>query len=185
GREMDTAGDGFFATFTSQANAIRCAAAIVSAVQVLGIDVRAALHVGEAEFVGRKLGGMAVHIGARVLSQAGAAQVLVTSVLKDLVPGGGFEFEDLGTRTLKGVPGEWRLYRVRSVGQPPVMPLAPEIAAERRAAIEPPPMWRRRYVPIAAAAVLAAAVIIVIVVLAARGGAPAPTPSYRAAAPVA
>jgi class 3 adenylate cyclase/DNA-binding beta-propeller fold protein YncE len=186
GREIDTAGDGFFATFTSQANAIRCAAAIVAAVQVLGIDVRAGLHVGEAEYVGRKLGGMAVHIGARVLSNAGPAEVLITSILRELVPGAGFEFEDRGTHSLKGVPGQWHLYRVTSVGQPPVRPLDAEVAAERRAAIEPPPMWRRRYVPMAtAAAVLLAVVVAIVTIAGGAGGRPAPGPTHRASAPLA
>jgi class 3 adenylate cyclase len=112
GREIDTAGDGFFATFDGPARAVRCARAIVDAVRELGLDVRAGLHTGEVELVDGKVGGIAVHIGARVASQAGPGEVLVSSTVKDLVVGSGLRFRDRGTTELKGVPGEWRLYAV-------------------------------------------------------------------------
>jgi class 3 adenylate cyclase len=112
GTEVDTAGDGFFATFDGPARAIRCARAISENVRPLGIEVRAGLHTGECEIIGEKVGGIAVHIGARVLSKAEANQVMVSSTVKDLVAGSGIQFEDRGMHMLKGIPGEWHLYRV-------------------------------------------------------------------------
>jgi class 3 adenylate cyclase len=112
GREVDTAGDGFFATFDGPARAIRCAGAAVEAVRDLGIEIRAGLHTGECEVVDGKVGGIAVHIGARVAAEAGPSEVLVSSTVKDLVAGSGLEFTDRGAAELKGVPGEWRLYAV-------------------------------------------------------------------------
>jgi class 3 adenylate cyclase len=114
GREIDTAGDGFFATFDGPARAIRCAAAIRESAARLGLDVRAGLHTGEVELMGEKVGGVAVHIGARVAGEAGPGEVLVSSTVKDLVAGSGIEFEDRGSRALKGVPGEWRLFAAAS-----------------------------------------------------------------------
>jgi class 3 adenylate cyclase len=112
GREIDTAGDGFLAAFDGPARAIQCAREIVKGVRPLGIDVRAGLHTGECETLGRKLGGIAVHIGARVSGQAGPGEVLVSSTVKDLVAGSGIQFEDRGAHTLKGVPGTWNLFAV-------------------------------------------------------------------------
>jgi class 3 adenylate cyclase len=112
GRELDTAGDGFFAAFDGPIRAIKCARTIGSSVRELGLDVRAGLHTGECEVVDDKLGGIAVNIGARVAAQARAGEVLVTSTVKDLVAGSGLAFEDRGGTELKGVPGEWRLYAV-------------------------------------------------------------------------
>ncbi len=112
GREVDTAGDGFFATFDGPARAIRCAQAIVEEVQPMGIEVRAGLHTGECEIVDGKVGGMAVNIGARVGAAAQPSEVLVSQTVKDLVVGSGLEFEDRGERELKGVADRWRLYRV-------------------------------------------------------------------------
>jgi class 3 adenylate cyclase/pimeloyl-ACP methyl ester carboxylesterase len=112
---VDTAGDGLFATFDGPARAIRCAAALGAALQELGIGIRAGLHTGEVEAQGDKLSGMAVHIGARVMSHAGAGEVLVSGTTKDLVAGSGITFEARGSHALKGVPGEWALYRA-SVG---------------------------------------------------------------------
>jgi pimeloyl-ACP methyl ester carboxylesterase len=112
GREVDTAGDGFFAAFDGPARAIRCAEAITGGVRSLGIEIRAGLHTGECEVIGEKVGGIAVHIGARVASLARAGEVLVSNTVKDLVAGSGLGFEERGTHTLKGVPGEWRLYAV-------------------------------------------------------------------------
>ena len=110
GSEVDTAGDGFFASFDGPARAVRCAKAIVEGVHELGIDVRSGLHTGECELVDGKISGIAVHTGARVAAQAGAGEVLVSSTVKDLVAGSGLEFDDRGVHELKGIPGEWRLY---------------------------------------------------------------------------
>ncbi|HKX48249.1 MAG TPA: adenylate/guanylate cyclase domain-containing protein [Gaiellaceae bacterium] len=110
GREVDTAGDGFFATFDGPARAIRCARSIVESVRPLGLEVRAGLHTGEVELADAKVAGIAVNIGARVAAQAHAGEVLVSGTVKDLVAGSGLEFEDRGVATLKGIPGEWRLF---------------------------------------------------------------------------
>jgi class 3 adenylate cyclase/pimeloyl-ACP methyl ester carboxylesterase len=114
GREVSTSGDGFLAMFDGPQRAIRCAMAIRDAVQSLGIEVRAGLHTGECEVRGDDIGGIAVHIGARVSALAGANDVLVSSTLRDLVIGSGLEFDDRGAHELKGVPGEWRLFAVAS-----------------------------------------------------------------------
>ena len=113
GREVDTAGDGFLAAFDGPARAIRCAQAVERASETLGLPVRAGVHTGECEQVNGDLRGIAVHIGARIASLAGAGEVLASGTVKDLVAGSGLEFEDLGTRELKGVPGEQRVFRVR------------------------------------------------------------------------
>jgi pimeloyl-ACP methyl ester carboxylesterase len=112
GVEVDTAGDGFFATFDGPARAVRCARSIVDAVAPLGIEVRAGVHTGEVETIDGKVGGMAVVIGARVGASAGPSEVLVSQTVKDLVAGSGLAFEDAGEHELKGVPDRWRLYRV-------------------------------------------------------------------------
>jgi pimeloyl-ACP methyl ester carboxylesterase/class 3 adenylate cyclase len=114
GCEVDTAGDGMFATFDGPARAIRCAVSIRQQAKALGIDVRAGVHTGEVETIGEKPGGLAVHIGARVMGSAGPGEVLVSSTVKDLVAGSGLQFEDRGVHTLKGVPGEWRLFKTVS-----------------------------------------------------------------------
>ncbi len=110
GREIDTAGDGFFATFDGPARAVRCAQAIGSALQPLGLQVRAGLHTGECEIMGDKITGIAVNISARVAALAGAGEVLVSSTVKDLVSGSGLNFAEHGSHTLKGIPGDWRLF---------------------------------------------------------------------------
>lgn len=112
GREIDTAGDGFLATFDGPARAIRCARAIADAVRALGIQIRAGLHTGECEIMGEGIGGMAVHIGARISAMANAGEVLVSSTVKDLVAGSGLAFEARGRQQLKGVPGEWATFSV-------------------------------------------------------------------------
>jgi class 3 adenylate cyclase len=112
GREIDTAGDGFLATFDGPARGVRCARAVSEAVRPLGIEVRAGLHTGEIEIRGDRVSGLAVHIGARVATAAGPGEVLVSSTVKDLVAGSGLHFQDRGLQTLKGVPGEWHLYAV-------------------------------------------------------------------------
>jgi class 3 adenylate cyclase len=114
GREVSTSGDSFLAMFDGPQRAIRCAMAIRDAVQALGIEVRAGLHTGECEVRGDDIGGIAVHIGARVSALAGANDVLVSGTLRDLVIGSGLEFEERGAHELKGVPGEWHLFAVAS-----------------------------------------------------------------------
>ncbi len=110
GREVNTAGDGFVATFSSPSAAIACADAIVDAVHVLGIEVRVGIHAGEVEVRGADVAGMAVHIGARVAALAGPSEVLVSSTVRDIVTGSRHRFGDRGETALKGVPGQWRLY---------------------------------------------------------------------------
>jgi class 3 adenylate cyclase len=112
GMEIDTAGDGFFASFDGPARAIRCACAISEGVRELGIEIRAGLHTGECERIDNKVGGIAVNIGARVASNAHAGEVLVSSTVKDLVAGSGIQFAERGATELKGIPGEWRLFAV-------------------------------------------------------------------------
>jgi class 3 adenylate cyclase len=114
GREVGTAGDSFLASFDGPQRAIRCAIAIRDAVKPLGIEVRAGLHTGECEVRGDDIGGIAVHIGARVSALARPNEVLVSSTLRDLVIGSGLEFEARGAYELKGVPGEWHLFAVAS-----------------------------------------------------------------------
>jgi class 3 adenylate cyclase/alpha-beta hydrolase superfamily lysophospholipase len=110
GREVDTAGDGFLATFDGPARAVRCAAAIREAVAGVGIAIRVALHAGECELIGGRVAGIAVHLGARILALAGPGDVLVSTTVKDLVAGSGLCFADRGVHTLKGVPGQWHLF---------------------------------------------------------------------------
>ena len=112
GREIDTAGDGLFAAFDGPARAIRCACRIRDEVRPLGIDVRSGLHAGECEVVGEKIGGIAVHIGARVAATAEPGEVLVSNTVKDLVAGSGIGLKSRGTHVLRGVPGEWPLFVV-------------------------------------------------------------------------
>jgi len=112
GTEIDTAGDGFFAAFDSPASAIKCSREVLGSVREIGVDLRIGLHTGECDVVGDKLRGIAVHIGARVASNAGAGEILVSQTVKDLVAGSGIEFQDRGSHELKGVPGEWGLYSV-------------------------------------------------------------------------
>jgi class 3 adenylate cyclase len=114
GVEVDTAGDGFFASFDGPARAIRCACDITRAVDDLGMHVRAGLHTGECQVVDGKIGGIAVHIGARVAAQAGAGEVLVSGTVRDLVAGSGITFADRGVHPLKGL-GDWPLYAVTAV----------------------------------------------------------------------
>jgi class 3 adenylate cyclase len=113
GREIDTAGDGFFASFDGPARAIRCACAVSDAVRELELEIRAGLHTGEVELGPDRPRGITVHIGARVAALAAPGEVLVSSTVKDLVAGSGLEFEERGTVELRGVPGEWRLFAVR------------------------------------------------------------------------
>ena len=110
GREVKTTGDGFLATFDGPARGVRCACAIAEEIKPLGIEVRAGLHTGECEMMGDDVGGIAVHIGARVAALAGAGEVLVSSTVKDLVAGSGLRFGARGSQTLKGIPGEWQIF---------------------------------------------------------------------------
>jgi pimeloyl-ACP methyl ester carboxylesterase len=112
GREVDNPGDGFLATFDGPGRAIACAMAIIETVRTLGIDVRAGLHTGEIEAMGAQIGGIAVHIGARVAARAQPGQVLVSRTVVDLVAGSGVTFDDEGEHELKGIPGTWRLFAV-------------------------------------------------------------------------
>ena len=109
---MKSTGDGVLATFDGPARAVRAAESIGESLRYLGVDIRAGLHTGEVEVLGEDVGGLAVHIGARVMSKARAGEVLVSSTVKDLVVGSGISFEERGEHELKGVPGEWRLFAV-------------------------------------------------------------------------
>jgi class 3 adenylate cyclase len=110
GKETNTTGDSFLATFDGPARAVRCALAIALAVRQLGIEVRAGVHTGECEFMGDNVGGIAVHTGARIMAEADPGGVLVSGTVKDLVSGSGINFLDHGAHQLKGIPGEWRLF---------------------------------------------------------------------------
>ncbi|MGH2596917.1 MAG: adenylate/guanylate cyclase domain-containing protein [Actinomycetota bacterium] len=157
GREIDNAGDGFFAAFDDQVDAIRCACAVSDDVRELGIDIRAGCHVGQAEIIGKKLGGLTVHAGARVMSLADPCEVLVSRTLKDLVPASGFGFTDRGVHELKGIEGAWHLFAVSTVdGAPRLGPLDPEEARRLLEAIEPLPLQQRRWGKIVIAVVAAA-----------------------------
>jgi len=114
GKETNTTGDGFLATFDGPARAVRCALAIALAVRQLGIEVRAGVHTGECELMGDNVGGIAVHTGARIMAKAEPGGVLVSGTVKDLASGSGINFQDHGVHQLKGIPDEWRLFSVRS-----------------------------------------------------------------------
>ena len=114
GREVSTTGDGFFATFDRPISGVRCALAMVEAIGSIGLQVRAGVHTGEVEVRGADLGGLAVHIGARVMGRADPGEVLVSSTVKELLAGSGLAFEDRGQHELKGVPDTWHLYGVKS-----------------------------------------------------------------------
>jgi class 3 adenylate cyclase len=116
GREIDIAGDGFFATFEMPVNGIRCACAISEAVRKLNITIRAGLHLGECEVIRNAVRGITVHIGARVVAKAEAGKVLVSSTIKDAVAGANLRFKNVGSYTLKGIPGNWNLFSVEEVG---------------------------------------------------------------------
>ena len=123
GKEIRSTGDGFFATFDGPARAIACAHGAVNAVGELGLEIRAGIHTGEVELVGGKVEGIAVHIGARIAAEAQPCEVLVSSIVRDLAAGSGIDFQERGVRSLKGVPGEWRLFAAR-LGERPRLGLA-------------------------------------------------------------
>ena len=160
GHEQDTTGDGFFATFTEPAQALRCAAAITTAVQELGLDVRTGVHSGECDEVDGKVSGIAVHIAARIMALAGAAEVFTTGTTSDLVVGSSATFDDLGTRELKGVDGPWRVCKLRSIEVELPPPLDPDTAAARLSTIAAH-AERRRWRPVAAVAIGAALAAVV------------------------
>jgi pimeloyl-ACP methyl ester carboxylesterase/class 3 adenylate cyclase len=139
GREVKTMGDGFLATFDGPARAIRCACAIAERSASEGVEIRAGVHTGECELIGEDVGGMAVHIGARVSAQASPGEVLVSGTVKDLVVGSGIEFLDRGSHELKGVPGEWRLLAVANH-----RPRAAAASTDRRDDVAPNAEIRRR-----------------------------------------
>ncbi len=156
GREIDTAGDGFFCAFDQPAQAVRAADAILTGTAKQGLKLRAGLHTGECERIGAKIGGVAVHIAARVMAAAQPTEILVSSTVRDLVPGSGLEFADRGTRELKGVPGEWHLYSL-------VRPEPDATAADPRTALaaeaEPRPRSSRPALIVAAFALAALIVV--------------------------
>jgi class 3 adenylate cyclase len=139
GREVKTMGDGFLATFDGPARAIRCASTIADRSSSEGVEIRAGVHTGECELIGEDVGGMAVHIGARVAAHASPGEVLVSSAVKDLVVGSGIDFDDRGRHELKGVPGEWRLLAVADHRQP-----SPQVAEGPRDNVAPNAEMHRR-----------------------------------------
>jgi class 3 adenylate cyclase/tetratricopeptide (TPR) repeat protein len=122
GRELNMTGDGFLATFDVPERALRCACSIRAALRALELEIRSGLHTGEVEVMDKTVGGLGVHIGARVGAKAAAGEILVSSTVRDMVTGSGFEFEDRGRQVLKGIPGEWQLYAV--AGEPLRLPVA-------------------------------------------------------------
>jgi YVTN family beta-propeller protein len=163
GREIDTAGDGFFATFEQPSEAIACALEVIDRLRPLGIDIRAGVHMGEVEVVGPKVSGITVHVGARVMAKAEAGQVLASSTVRDLMPGADVTFSDEGVHELKGVASQVHLYAVRH-DVPPQESIAPITPEEER-------IGRTRVVLLAAAIVaVAAGTSILVVALQRRDG---------------
>ena len=166
GHEEDRAGDGFFATFREPARAIACACALTEAVRALGVEIRAGVHTGETERVDGKTQGIAVVIGARVMSLGGPGQVLVTSTTKELATGSGFSFDDVGGHQLKGVHGTWQVWAVTSIDAQPLSPPLPvSEAARRRDDIRSEPPRRRRLPVVVAGLALVVAVVVGAVLL--------------------
>ncbi|MCD6023072.1 MAG: hydrolase [Actinomycetia bacterium] len=169
GREIDTAGDGFFVIFERPADAIRCAVAAVEAVRALGIEIRAGVSFGELDRSGQKPSGLVVNTAARVMAVAGSSEVLVPVSVKEIVSGVGISFSEHGTHHLKGLDEEFRLFRVTEVdGAPTAPPLDSEAAAERRREIFP---TGRRRMPLLAGAAAGALALVVVGVLMFTGGA--------------
>ena len=171
GKELDTAGDGFYASFTEPASAIRCACAASESVRELGIEIRTGVHFGECEQVGDKLGGMAVVVGARVMSLGGAGDVLLTASTSDLVAGAGLAFQDRGTHSLKGVDGRWHVLAVSEVdGAPRSRPAEPEEVEQRLGEIQPSAPRSRTWQVVATVAAFVVLAALVAVPLARRAG---------------
>jgi YVTN family beta-propeller protein len=171
GREIDTAGDGFFATFDQPSDAIECALTVGRQLHANGIEIRAGVHMGEVNVTGRNVGGIAVHVGARVMSKAGAGEVLVSNTVRDLLTGSDLRFDDRGFQDLKGVEASMHLYAVAPPGTH---------VEESLPALAHPPEERRRRAPVAWAAVgiaALAAAVIAVVALTSGGGASAYTPA--------
>lgn len=178
GRELDTAGDGFFASFPEPASAIACACAAADAVRELGIEIRSGVHFGECERAEKKLAGITVVVGVRIAALGGAGDVLVSSTTAELARGAGFGFADRGMQVLKGVEGEWRVAAVTSVeGQPRAAPGEADEARARREALVAGGGRRPLRAPIIAAATVAAVVAVALgVVLSQPGQAQVPGP---------
>jgi YVTN family beta-propeller protein len=162
GHEVDTAGDGFFATFDQPTRAIACAKELVTGLRHMGIEIRAGIHMGEVEVIGAKVGGIAVHIGSRVMSKAQPGEVLVSSTVRDLMSGSETRFEDRGLQELKGVPAQWHLFAVEPEAAPETV--------EEGAAPEAEAQGRRSTPLIVVASLAVVAIAAVAVVLATRGG---------------
>ena len=156
GKEIDTAGDGFFASFDQPAQAVKAADAMLDDAARLGLTLRAGVHTGEAETIGTKVGGIAVHIASRVMAVASEGGVVVSNTVRELVAGSGLEFADAGLHTLKGVPGEWHLY---TLVRPNAVPVA-AIDAQGLSALVDQPRRRRRLV--IAGAVIAVVILAVV-----------------------
>jgi class 3 adenylate cyclase len=173
GREIDTAGDGFFATFEQPMEAIACAAWARDALADLSLAIRAGIHVGEAEVMGDKVGGMTVHVASRVREAAGPGEILVTGTVRDITLGGDVTFTERGSHALKGVPGEWPLYAAEWV-PPPAVPSA-KTGDGGRDAPAMPRAWRRWAALAIGAALLTCIGIVVAIAALGPGGGPAPT----------
>jgi class 3 adenylate cyclase len=172
GREQDFSGDGFLVVFSEPAQAVRTATTIIGSLHELGLDVRCGVHAGECQVIDGKMRGIAVHIGARVMALAGAAEVLVTGTVRDLVVGSGIRFDEVGVHELKGVEGAWLVYRAVEVdGNPVTQPLARETALATIGALDLARGGRRQRLKIAAAvAVIAAAAAVAVPLLVFGGG---------------
>jgi YVTN family beta-propeller protein len=180
GREVDNAGDGFFAIFDQPARAIACACHLTDALHVSGIEVRTGVHMGEVERVGAKFGGIAVHIGSRVIGAAKPGEVVVSSTVRDVVSGADYTFEDAGTHALKGVPREWRLYRVSWPGALPLDDVA--LQPWEGALATAPSRLLRRYWPVVAGLVAAAVALVVVLLLLRSQSPPAVIPTANTVA---
>ena len=168
GRELDTAGDGFYASFHEPAAAIRCACAATESIRQLGIEIRTGVHFGECEQVGGKLGGLTVVVGARVMSLGGPGDVLVTGTVRELVAGAGFGFEDRGRHALKGVDGEWQVLAISEVdGALRPDAATPSEAEERLAGVQPVVLRPKTWLAIGAIIV---AIVVGVVFIELRGG---------------
>jgi streptogramin lyase len=174
GKEIDTAGDGFFATFQQPSDAIDCAEDLIVRLRAIGIDIRAGVHMGEVEVMDDTVGGIAVHVGARVMSKAGAGQIFVSSTVRDLMSGSDLDFRDIGFHELKGVEAQMHLYSVQTA------PPDPEVEPEVSVPAPEPAARRRRPIVIAAVAVVlvvAAAAVVVVVLRSGGSGATAFVPA--------